>query len=131
MRIKSFLLFESNDDVNVIISTVKDMLLELDFLDIDSKWAFVPGFWGNDEAIVIKLSKRAIKKDDYSFKPSYAWDDVKDVIYPVIEYLESEGFKWHKDKGTLAYNGVPIISTSGSYQLDDIKSKMEMVFIRR
>ena len=125
-------LFESVDDTE-IISNVKDMLLELDFLDIDSKYAFVPGLWGNDETIVIKLSKRAIKieEGDYiGIRPSYNWNDIKDVIEPVVDYLESEGFKWHKNKGTLAYNGVPIISTSGSYQLDDIKSKMEMVFIR-
>jgi len=43
MRIKSFRLFESSYNVEEIISTVRDMLLELDFLDIDSKWAFVPG----------------------------------------------------------------------------------------
>ena len=125
-------LFESVDDTE-IISNVKDMLLELDFLDIDSKYAFVPGLWGNDETIVIKLSKRAIKieEGDYiGIRPSYNWNDIKDVIEPVVEYLESEGFKWHKNKGTLAYNGCPIISTSGSYQLDDIESKMEMVFIR-
>ena len=125
-------LFESVDDTE-IISNVKDMLLELDFLDIDSKYAFVPGLWGNDETIVIKLSKRAIKieEGDYiGIRPSYNWNDIKDVIDPVMGYLESEGFKWHKNKGTLAYNGVPIISTSGSYQLDDIKSKIEMVFIR-
>lgn len=132
--LKSFKLFENSEDVNVITSTVRDMLLELDFLDIDSKWAFVPGLWGNDEAIVIKLSKRAIKKEEgyyIGFKPSYNWSDVKDVIDPIMEYLESEGFKWHKDKGTLAYNGVPIVSTLGSYQVDNIESKVEMVFIRR
>jgi alpha-amylase/alpha-mannosidase (GH57 family) len=130
MRIKSFRLFESSYNVEEITSTVSDMLLELDFLDIDSKWAFVPGLWGNDEAIVVKLSKRAIRKEDYGFKPSYSWNDIKDVIEPIIEYLESEGFKWHKDKGTLAYNGVPIVSTSGSYQFDNVSSKIEMVFIR-
>ena len=31
-------LFESVDDTNEIISNVKDMLLELDFLDIDKSY---------------------------------------------------------------------------------------------
>ena len=39
--------------------------------------------------------------------------------------MQLEIVAYHKNKGTLAYNGVPIISTSGSYQLDNIKSKIE------
>jgi 6-phosphogluconate dehydrogenase (decarboxylating) len=126
-------LFESVDDTNEIISNVKDMLLELDFLDIDKSCELLPRVWNDGrllDIIVINLWKKAIKKEDYGFRASYNWNDIKDVIDPVMEYLESEGFKWHKNKGTLAYNGVPIISTSGSYQLDNIKSKIEMVFIR-
>ena len=133
--LKSFKVFESIvDDTEEVIFKVNSTLLELDFLDIDKSCEFVPGLWGNDEVIVIKLWKRAIKieEGDYiGIRPSYNWNDIKDVIEHIMEYLESEGFKWHKNKGTLAYNGVPIISTSGSYQSDDIESKMEMVFIRR
>ena len=47
-----------------------------------------------------------------------------------MDYLESEGFEWRMDRGTLAYDGVPIISTSGSVQFDTVKSKVEMWFIR-
>jgi hypothetical protein len=137
-------LFESNDDVKDIVSIVKDMLLELNFLDIDSKCELVP--YGlkkvnfvlfGDEAfryvIVINLSKRAIKLGDGigdGYKASYTWSDIKDVMDPVIDYLKEEGFLYRKDQGTLSYGGIPIISTSGSSRLDNIKSKLEMWFIR-
>ncbi len=128
-------LFESNDDVKDIVSVVSNMLLELDFLDIEKRVDIVKGHSKlqidqSPEIIVINLWKRAIKKEDYGFTPSYNWNDVKDAIVPAMEYLQSEGFEWLKDKGTLAYGEVPIISTSGSYQFDTVKSKIEMWFIR-
>jgi hypothetical protein len=49
---------------------------------------------------------------------------------PIIDYLKEEGFLYRKDKGTLSYEGIPIISTSGSAQLNNIKSKVEMWFVR-
>jgi hypothetical protein len=139
MRIKSFKLFESSEDVNYIISTVKDMLLELDFLDIESRCELVPyikkdvSISENPEIIVINLSKKAIKRGDAigdGYKASYTWSDIKSVMEPVIEFLKEEGFLYRKDQGTLSYGGVPIISTSGSSRLDNIKSKVEMWFIR-
>jgi hypothetical protein len=147
-RIKSFRLFESSEDVNYIISTVKDMLLELNFLDIESRCELVPDMKGyfklvqvlkkdtiseNPEIIVINLSKKAIKRGDAigdGYKASYTWSDIKDVMEPVIEFLKEEGFLYRKDQGTLSYDGIPIISTSGSARLDNIKSKVEMWFIR-
>ena len=137
-------LFESNDDVKDIVSIVKDMLLELNFLDIETRCDLVPSVlttskYNNDsigenpEIIVINLSKRAIKLGDGigdGYKASYNWDDIKDVMDPVIDYLKEEGFLYRKDQGTLSYDGIPIISTSGSARLDNIKSKVEMWFIR-
>jgi hypothetical protein len=139
MRIKSFKLFESSEDVNYIISTVKDMLLELNFLDIESRCELVPytkmdvSISENPQIIVINLSKKAIKlgiavSDGY--KASYTWSDIKSVMEPVIEFLKEEGFLYRKDQGSLSYEGIPIISTSGSARLDNIKSKVEMWFIR-
>jgi len=93
MRIKSFKLFESSEDVNYIISTVKDMLLELNFLDIESRCELVPyikkdvSISENPEIIVINLSKKAIKRGDAigdGYKASYTWSDIKDVMEPVI-----------------------------------------------
>lgn len=138
-RIKSFQLFETfdeQDDVYQITNTVKEMLLELDFLDIEKRVDIVRNhsklqIEQSPEIIVINLWKKAIKiEGDYHYKPSYTWDDIKDVIVPVIDYLEVEGFIWQMDKGTLAYNECPIITTSGSVQFDTIKSKVEMWFIR-
>jgi hypothetical protein len=149
MRIKSFKLFESSEDVNYIISTTKDMLLELNFLDIDTKCELVPyglkkvNFESNlkkddsiiesPDIIVINLSKKAIKLGDGigdGYKASYTWSDIKSVMDPIIDYLKEEGFLYRKDKGTLSYEGIPIISTSGSARLDNIKSKVEMWFVR-
>ena len=130
-------LFESVDDTNEIISNVKDMLLELDFLDIDKSCELLPRVWNDGrllDVIDIKLSKMAIKIEEeggyIGINPSYNWNDIKDVIEPVMEYLSSEGFEWKMNRGTLAYDGVPIISTSGSVQFDTVKSKVEMWFIR-
>ena len=140
MRIKSFKLFESSEDIQYILSTVKDMLLELDFLDIESRCELAPyvkksGQYQYLDIIVINLWKKAIitipdGSTLITTKASYNWDDVKSVMEPIFEYLESEGFKYQLDQGTLAYNGVPIVSTSGSYQFDTIRTKIEMWFIR-
>ena len=137
-------LFESNDDVKDIVSVINDMLLELDFLDIETRCDLVPSVlttskYNNDsigenpEIIVINLSKRAIKLGDGigdGYKASYNWGDIKEVIEPIIDFLKREGFLYRSDEGTLSYGGIPIISTSGSARLDNIKSKLEMWFIR-
>jgi hypothetical protein len=147
-RLKTYKLFESKEEINDIVSLVKEMLLELDFLDIDRRVDIVNNHsklqvGQSPDIIVINLWKKAIKiEGDYHYKPSYIWDDIKSVIEPVMGYLESEGFEWYKDRGTLAYPdasslfptkvklNVPIISTSGSAQFDTVKSKVEMWFIR-
>jgi hypothetical protein len=82
------------------------MLLELSFLDIETRVDLVPyvkKVAGTDieespEVIVINLWKRAIKKEDYGFRASYVWSDIKDVIIPIMDYLDGEGFIWKKDK---------------------------------
>ena len=134
-KIKSFRLFESSEDIDYIRSIVREMLLELDFLDIETRVDIVNNhsklqIEQSPDIIVINLWKKAIKKEDYGFRDSYVWSDISDVIMPIMEYLESEGFIWHRDKGTLAYNDSPIILTSGSQQFDTVKSKVEMWFIR-
>ena len=142
-RLKTYKLFESKEEINDIVSLVKEMLLELDFLDIEKRVDIVGNHSARTRAklqrgqsvepdvICINLWKKAIKiEGDYHYRPSYNWDDIKSVIEPVMGYLESEGFEWRMDRGTLAYDGVPIISTSGSAQFDTVKSKVEMWFIR-
>ena len=142
-RLKTYKLFESKEEINDIVSLVKEMLLELDFLDIEKRVDIVgdnhsartraklqSGQLVEPDIICINLWKKAIKIEGDSYRASYTWDDIKSVIEPVMEYLSSEGFEWRMDRGTLAYDGVPIISTSGSVQFDTIKSKVEMWFIR-
>ena len=136
-KIKSFKLFESLD-----VTVIKDMLLELNLLDIENRVDIVNNHSARTRAklqrgqlvepdvICIYLWKKAIKIEGLSYKASYTWDDIKSVIEPVMEYLSSEGFEWRMDRGTFAYNALPIISTSGSVQFDTVKSKVEMWFIR-
>lgn len=140
-KIKSFKLFESlqfETDMDIILTTVNNMLLELSFLDIETRVDLVPyvkKVAGTDiedypEVIVINLWKKAIKKEDYGFRASFNWDSIKDVILHIMNYLEREGFIWHRDKGSLSSGGIPIIITSGSMQFDTVRSKVEMWFIR-
>ncbi len=140
--IKSFKLFESSsDDINEILSTVKDMLLELDFLDIETRCELVPylkvgaedkinrfGDKGVGYQICITLSKPAVKIGD-NYKASFTWSDISEVVESVIDFLKEEGFLYRPDKGTLSYGGVPIISSAGSQQYNTIRSRLEMWFV--
>lgn len=117
---------ESNIDLSDILPVVKDMLLELSDLDYTTNCVIRRG--DGKEYIRIGISKPAISHDRYNIKASYTWSDIKDVMEPVIEFLKEEGFLYRKDQGTLSYDGIPIISTSGSARLDNIKSRCEMWF---
>ena len=128
--IKSFSLFESSDVLD-ILPVVKDMLLELSDLDYVTNCAIrrIDG----RESIRIGISKPAIGDvvygNGYNIKPSFDWNDIKDVIEPVIEYLKSEGYHYQLDKGTLSTAGHPIIvTTTPSNAYLGIRSRCEMWF---
>lgn len=124
MRIKSFSLFESFDDSLDILSVVKDMLLDLS--DLDYVTNCVIRRMDSREYIRIGISKIVISEDN-----SFEWVDIKEIMDPIIDYLASEGYQYRKDKGTLSYEGNPIIITSGSGLYFDggiIKSRCEMWF---
>lgn len=140
-KIKSFKLFESVDSINDILSTVKDMLQELDFIDIETKCELVPylkvgglsytnrfGEKGVGYQICITLSKPAVRVGD-GYKASFSWSDISEVIDSVIDFLKEEGFLYRPDKGTLSYGGVPVISSAGSQQFNTVRSRLEMWFV--
>jgi hypothetical protein len=89
--LKSFKLFENSEDVNVITSTVRDMLLELSFLDITTSCNYLAGRF-----ITINLSKPSQKTED-GWEVSFNWSDVSEVMDSVFSYLESEGYHWVKN----------------------------------
>jgi len=123
-RIKTYRLFESFDDALDILPVVKDMLLELSDLDYTTNCVIRRG--DGKEYIRIGISKPAISHDRYNIKASFEWSDIKEIMDPIMYYLESEGYEYRKDKGTLSYI-YPIISTSGN-AFDGIKSRCEMWF---
>ena len=80
-------------DVDEIKSTVYDMLLELQFIDI------TPGVWVmSDKAVQVELRKpvkdksSAVLWGDRTENRSFDWSDVKEVVDGVSEYLSDFGF---------------------------------------
>ena len=84
---------------------------------------------GGREAYFRKAFKNNVERVPYGTVLD-SIQDVVDFLLSYGHYLEAEGFTWQMDNGTLAYNGVPIVSTSGSQQFDTVRSKVEMWFIR-
>lgn len=140
-KIKSFKLFESSEEINDIISTVKDMLLELDFLDIETScklsrakdgtysWKIATGY---DDVIVIELLKPSISgfvnisgTNRSVPRHSFELSDISDVIDNIKDYLESEGFKLDRIS-PITFSSVQAVSS-----LDDgLYSRCEIRFLR-
>jgi len=137
-RIKSFKVFnsvesrlrvfESFDDTLDIVSNIKDMLLDLS--DLDYTTNCVIRRMDSRDYIRIGISKPAISQTTggaYNIKASFDWNDIKEIMDTIIEYLVSEGYEYRKDRGTLSEGGQPIIITSGNVYAG-IKSRCEMWF---
>ena len=72
--IKTFNLFESNDQVSEIISVLRDILSELDFTDIE--WT------------VNALSNKFIKIEILRFKKPFTPSDIESVLDSICGYME-------------------------------------------
>lgn len=120
-KIKSFKLFESVEDINDIISTVKDMLLELDFLDIEASCSSPSETMVTslETLIVIELLKPSLLLPPSYQKVSFNWNDINDVIDNIKDYLESEGFELRRKS--------PIVLLSKD---DGIYTRCEISFVR-
>lgn len=132
-KIKSFKLFESLQDINDdIISTVKDMLLELDFLDIETSCQLTNRPLMEDDVIVIELLKPSISgfvnvsgTNRSVPRHSFELSDISDVIDNIKDYLESEGFKLDRIS-PITFSSIQAVSS-----LDDgLYSRCEIRFIR-
>jgi hypothetical protein len=101
----------------------------LDFIDINNSCEIVyPTYHSSNRDLYIEvfLSKPPLNGETHGFK----WNDVKDVIETIMDYLADFGFKPLDKEGTY-YSEYPqnSVSTSGSARLG-IKSKLIIRFSR-
>jgi hypothetical protein len=139
-NIKSFKIFESVDSADEVLSIVKDLVSELDFIDINQN--VVIRRMDNKEYIRIILGKptqfvrQKLPPRANVLVNSFEWSDVKSVMVPVMEYLSEEGYEWVKNKGTHAYKAaitdyeytIPNVVSGGSAMTDRYKTRIEMWF---
>jgi len=85
-------LFESVDNTEECLSTVKEMLKELDFMDIRSN-AVIRRNSGVDN-IRISIWKTAIDLERMSFE----WSDISGVFDSINYYLESNDFIFYEER---------------------------------
>ena len=128
MRIKSFKLFESVD-TDELLSIVKDMLRELDFNDFSHN-AVIRRMDGRDFIRIIISKPMILNKFSGGIENSFTWNDVKGVMYPIIDFLSEEGFEWFKDRGTPHTENVPRVVSRGSYLNNQYNTKIEMWFLK-
>jgi hypothetical protein len=138
-RLKTYRLFESVD-TDELLSIVKDMLSELDFNDFSHN-AVIRRQDGR-EFIRVAVYKPAIvnrhtldiiddlDKVNQLIANSFTWNDVKGVMYPIIDFLSEEGFEWFKDRGTSHTENVPRVVSRGSYLNNQYNTKIEMWFLK-
>lgn len=110
-----FKVFESRDsDISELINdeiipVVNDILLELNFKNIEGECRFVKvggTFMGpNNHYIIIKLkkecSRRFINRDEKRYVTSaddLTWDEVSDVIGIASDYLKDNNFIYNSEK---------------------------------
>lgn len=129
MRIKSWSLFESNENIDEVLSTIKELLMELDFIDIKQK------------AVIRRMdSKEYIRIDVWkpivgvftgfnsidSTERVFRWRDISDVMDSVTGYLESEGFYFWSDSNEVRNKG----SWDGM-QYTNMRTHYQIVFKKR
>ena len=131
-KIKSFSLFESVDDVLDILPVVKDMLLDLG--DLDYVTNCVVRRMDGKEYIRIGISKAA-SYNRYKGRviDSFTYEDIREYMTPIIEYLSSEGFDWNFNKGTHGQppkygDSGPYVNSTGSAVTNRYTSRIEMWF---
>lgn len=106
-KIKTFNLFESVD-TDEVLSTVKEILMELDFSDIQQR-AVIRRMSGQ-EYIRISVWKPIsgvfrgfVSLNDVEMV--FKWSDISDVMDSVTNYLESEGFYFYTDSDVVKNKG--------------------------
>ena len=122
-KIKTFNLFESVD-TDEVLSTVKEILMELDFSDIQQR--VVIRRMSVQEYIRITVWKPIsgvfrgfVSLNDVEMV--FRWSDISDVMDSVRSYLESEGFYFYTDsdevKNKGSWDGMQYTNMRTHYQI--------------
>ena len=122
-KIKTFNLFESVD-TDEVLSTVKEILMELDFSDIQQR--VVIRRMSGQEYIRITVWKPIsgvfrgfVSLNDVEMV--FNWSDISDVMDSVRSYLESEGFYFYTDsdevKNKGSWDGMQYTNMRTHYQI--------------
>lgn len=146
-RIIGFKKFESRNSIQVdeILTTIREMAIELDFLGIESSCDSVGidsngrifknptrKYGDQSKFIELKLEKPAVVLDDHeqwpTILPSFKYEEAQLVVETIIDYLGQFGLKPLPEMGTFLIGERPIVATSGSRRLGTIKSRLHLVF---
>jgi len=146
-RLIKFEKFESRNSIhfNEILTTVREIAMELDFLDIDASCDSVGidsngsifknpirKYGDQSRFIELKLEKPAVFIDDHddwpTILPSFKYEQIETTVETIIDYLSQFGFKPLPEMGTFLIGERPIVATSGSRKFGTVKSKLHLVF---
>lgn len=123
---------ESFDDTLDIVSNIKDMLLELS--DLDYTTNCVIRRMDSKEYIRIGISNET-SYNTYKGRviDSFTYEDIRDYMTHIREYLSSEGFEWNFNKGTHGQppkygDAGPYVNSTGSAFTNQYTSRIEMWF---
>ena len=146
-RLIGFEKFESRNSIQMdeILTTIREMAMELDFLGIDSSCDSVGvdsngrifknpirKYGDRSKFIELKLEKPAVILDDHdhwpTILPSFKYEQIETAVETIIDYLAQFGFKPLPEMGTFLIGERPIVATSGSRSLGTLKSRLHLVF---
>jgi hypothetical protein len=127
-----FKFFESRDSdvseiINDITPIVNDILLELNFKNIEGESRFVKvgnRKGDNSHYIIIKLKKERIKNNEI-----LTWNEVSDVMKIASDYLKDNNFIYSVEKTNHWGNGVDVDSNPRSQYVYNLAiHRMEIYF---
>ena len=127
-KIKTFNLFESVD-IDDILSTVKEILMELDFSDIQQR-AVIRRMSGQEYIRIIVwkpisgVFRGFVSLSDVEMV--FRWSDISDVMDSVSSYLESEDFYFYSDSDEVKNKG----SWDGM-QYTNMRTNYQVIFKKR
>ena len=122
-KIKTFNLFESVD-TDEVLSTVKEILMELDFSDIQQR-VVIRRMSGQEYIRIIVwkpisgVFRGFVSLNDVEMV--FRWSDISDVMDSVRSYLESEDFYFYTDsdevKNKGSWDGMQYTNMRTHYQI--------------
>lgn len=129
-KIKSFSRFNESKFQEVDI--VNDMLLELSLMDINgtckySSFAPYRSYPSRQGDFLVITITKPVKRVHKFIRPSFNWQNIKDVVEGIHNYLLDEDWIWMTDKGTGSVDGLPYIVEKSRIN-SNYETKLEMWF---